>query len=340
MRSLDRKNTPWDINKLVKKMQDGTAVVDSTSQRGLVWDLSKKIDLIESIIFKVNIGAITCNKKGEIYSIIDGQQRGNAIAGFISNKFVLKGILPYELSDGTEVDLNGKTFDEFPEELKKRIKGQSLLVYSYEDLSMEEEAFVIKKLNNGKPMTTIELGLIGAKSYPVYRELRDHDLFKVALTETAMNGSVYAEIVAKAWIMLYGENKCFNKNVFQPIMQGVAISGEEKEGIIRVFDKIFEVYGILTGRTENKGKNKKAARKMIMKLHLLSLMPIINRAIEENMPAEKIADWIVYFFSGEDKETTISDSYNDNCLRGTGHPAAIQARMEAIEMKWNEYDFG
>lgn len=340
MRSLDRKNTPWDINKLVKKMQDGTAVVDSTSQRGLVWDLSKKIDLIESIIFKVNIGAITCNKKGEIYSIIDGQQRGNAIASFISNKFVLKGILPYELSDGTEVDLNGKTFDEFPEELKKRIKGQSLLVYSYEDLSMEEEAFVIKKLNNGKPMTTIELGLIGAKSYPVYRELRDHDLFKVALTETAMNGSVYAEIVAKAWIMLYGENKCFNKNVFQPIMQGVAISGEEKEGIIRVFDKIFEVYGILTGRTENKGKNKKAARKMIMKLHLLSLMPIINRAIEENMPAEKIADWIVYFFSGEDKETTISDSYNDNCLRGTGHPAAIQARMEAIEMKWNEYDFG
>lgn len=340
MKTLNRKNASWDISALVKKMDNGTAVVDSTSQRGLVWDMSKKIDLMESIIFKINIGAITCNKKGDVYSIIDGQQRSDAIKRFINNEFTLKGIRQYELSDGTEVDLNEKTFDEFPEELKKRIKNQSLIVYSYEDLSIEEEAFVIKKLNNGKPMTTIELGLIGAKSYPVYRELRNHDLFKVALTETAMNKSVYAEIVAKAWIMLYGENKCFNKNVFQPIMQGVTISEEEKEGIIRVFDKIFEVYGILTGRTEDKGKNKKAARKMIMKLHLLSLMPIINRAIEENMSAEKVADWIVYFFSGEDKETTISDSYNDNCLKGTGHPAAIQARIEAIEMKWDEYDFG
>ena len=42
MRELERKNIPWDVNALVKKLQNGTAVVDSTSQRGLVWNTNLK----------------------------------------------------------------------------------------------------------------------------------------------------------------------------------------------------------------------------------------------------------------------------------------------------------
>lgn len=210
-------------------------------------------------------------------------------------------------------------------------------LYYYDNLSPEEEAFVIKKLNNGKAMTSVEKALVGAKSYPIYKELRSHNLFKKALTENAMNKSTYAEIIVKTWILLYGDNICFDKKVFEPTMQNVIISEEQKQMIKLIFDRIEEVSERLAERKENKRKNKKIAKLILKKIHMLSIVPVVAKTINDDIEIEKLIDWITHFFSAEGKVATNNEIYNENSKTGTGHTASIKARNDAIEKSWNDF---
>lgn len=371
MRELERKNIPWDVNALVKKLQNGTAVVDSTSQRGLVWSVDLKRKLTISLIYNVNIGTITCNKKGNIFSIIDGQQRGDALKMLLEDKVAFDWTEPVRIENGEEIIIQGKVFSELPQSLQNKIKKRSLVIYYYEDLDYEEEAFVIDQLNSGKPMTSVEKAMIGAKSYPVFKEMRTHELFRLALSDTAMNGSVYAEIIVKAWMLLFSGMISFDKNVFEPTMKNVIITEEQKLILLKVFDQIVKTYHILINRDgqdddnqidslkdlskeelkkakerikEEKKKRKIERKKdrvsanlMLKKLHLLSIIPLVDKTVKDNISAEEFADWILYFFIGKKDQTSINASYNENIKRGTGHPAAIQARLEAIEDSWDDF---
>lgn len=76
-------------------------------QRGLVWTLEQKRNLIESIFAGANIGIVYFarqrydeqSKKLEIttFNVIDGQQRINAISDFINDKFTIRGLKFSEL---------------------------------------------------------------------------------------------------------------------------------------------------------------------------------------------------------------------------------------------------
>ena len=220
-------------------------------------------------------------------------------------------------------------------------------------------------------MTSVEKAMIGAKSYPVFKEMRTHELFRLALSDTAMNGSVYAEIIVKAWMLLFSGMISFDKNVFEPTMKNVIITEEQKLILLKVFDQIVKTYHILINRDgqdddnqidslkdlskeelkkakerikEEKKKRKIERKKdrvsanlMLKKLHLLSIIPLVDKTVKDNISAEEFADWILYFFIGKKDQTSINASYNENIKRGTGHPAAIQARLEAIEDSWDDF---
>ena len=85
------------INNLVKKLEEEEYFIDNSFQRRLIWTEKQKIRLIETILM--------CFPMPEIYvwqeradpesgdrrsSIVDGQQRLNAIRQFIANEFPLK----------------------------------------------------------------------------------------------------------------------------------------------------------------------------------------------------------------------------------------------------------
>lgn len=63
MRVLSKKSNPWEVIALVNKLKDGTAVVNSVSQRGIVWNVKDGSSMIDSILHGVYVGAITCNLK-------------------------------------------------------------------------------------------------------------------------------------------------------------------------------------------------------------------------------------------------------------------------------------
>lgn len=90
--SLDNKSRPLDF--FAMKVEQGRLEMDQDYQRGLVWGIERKQNLIRSMLMGLPIGAVTLNNRlmadfegSTDFSVIDGKQRVSAILGFMSDEF-------------------------------------------------------------------------------------------------------------------------------------------------------------------------------------------------------------------------------------------------------------
>ena len=335
MRRLIMNTIPWSFYDLNSYMERGIVTYDHSSQRGLKWDKKRKSKLIDSILNGVFIGTFICNKVGEHFDVLDGKQRGNTVPEFMADGFEINIPATTSLNDDSVIDLRGCKFSDLPEELQQRIQNYNLAIYFYEGLTEEEAAEIIARANNGKSMTGVEKARIGSASLNTYKEMGKHEMFNLLLTPTAINGSGDAEIIAKTWIMLYADKKCFDKEVFNPVMQTTVITDSEKYEILRIYDYVVKVYKYLT---EDGDKSSIGfAKNVFKKTHLLSLIPFFKDASIRNTPVEDFSSWLKIFYDIEDKKNaSIDKKYNANCKGGTGHEAAIRARNKALRSSYEE----
>ena len=95
---------------------DKRVILDSDFQRGDVWGLERKAELIESVLMGLPLPIFYFNqdKYGRLI-VVDGRQRLTALFEYMDNKFALKNlkILP---------NVNGKHFSELPPILASRIE--------------------------------------------------------------------------------------------------------------------------------------------------------------------------------------------------------------------------
>ncbi len=153
-------------------------IVNRRYQRKLVWTKAEKQGLIDSILLNYPIPLILLgkfNNEGEdMYEIIDGMQRLNAIFGFIENHFsvnnkffdVTKSPLAYELS-------KQNIFKSVNKETAKLLNASecldflsySLAVTTYRANSQEEIEDVFNRINsNGKHLSPQEVRQAGVTS--------------------------------------------------------------------------------------------------------------------------------------------------------------------------------
>lgn len=120
-------------------------------QRGYVWDKGRASRLIESILLNVPLPLIYSAEEADGREVvIDGQQRLLSVFGFISGKF------PKEQSrfrlTGLKLlrDLNGKTFDELPEEVRRSIQQYLFQIIRISKESHADVKFeIFERLNSG-----------------------------------------------------------------------------------------------------------------------------------------------------------------------------------------------
>jgi dimeric dUTPase (all-alpha-NTP-PPase superfamily) len=173
--------TPQGISilELYRLYRGNNLIVNRRYQRKLVWTKSEKASLIESILLKYPIPLILFGKfkkEGkDMYEIMDGMQRLNAIFGFVENQFstkngiffdVVKHPLANELS-------NQGVFKPIETDAENLLNAQecvdfleySLAVTIYEPESDKEIEDIFNRINsNGKHLSAQEVRQAGVTS--------------------------------------------------------------------------------------------------------------------------------------------------------------------------------
>ena len=333
----------WNINQVVKGMNNGTITFDNAIQRGFVWDKKRMSLLIDSVLrdypippiftIRTEEKVVVRNKEVSVYDCIDGKQRSTTFKMFMENEFTLTGLAPFiskdENGNEVEIDINGLTFEELDEDMQDIIKSYGLTVYYFSDITDEEVAEMMSRLNNGKVLTGTENARIKAKCLPEIQELANHNLLTEYLTDTALRGYANEDIVIKFALLLNEQTELSNKNVreaYETFDFGESINNSIRDTLDFVYDAIGE-----------STDDRKIIKRMTSKANLITILYVAhNYMVEGDSPdcgifGEKIAE----FYNGTEG-ATISTEYNEACTNGTMRATNVLTRNDEL----NSYVMG
>ena len=154
-------------------------------QRGVVWTNLQKSELIISLLIGMYIPPLVVNKVDNEMRFVDGKQRATTILSYINNEYPLaEEIKDIEINymDGTSkvYDLRGKKFNELPLELNNHLRTRVIDMRQFDNLSNEQEAMVIRLLNNGSAMNGIAKARLNSYDtiLPFVVKLKENDFFR------------------------------------------------------------------------------------------------------------------------------------------------------------------
>ena len=334
---------------VAKNIENGTFKFDNVIQRALVWDKRRKSDLIHSLVEDFPVPGFYAKKITKtdedgktrtVFDFLDGKQRTNAISGYISGDYSLLGIKKVHYEDGL-IDINGKYFDELPEELREKILDYSFFMYCFEDITDEEVVTMYLKLNNGKQLSPRDRNTANCKDIIRVTEIGKHELFSYILTPSAINNRKQIPLVLKTWVMLFDKaNAAFTSSIFNNVMATVVISHEEEAVINSVYDKAVSIFENISNFYE-KSVYTKVKKKMSAETHLISIIPYIKEAIDKGIYDDDLADFFVEMFTGTQNEdgtiTIISDEYRLASTNGSARASQIQIRDAEIRKVWDKW---
>jgi len=153
VRKINSEKSDESIFNLCRRHQKGNLDLQPEYQRQKVWDDTKSSRLIESVLLKVPIPVIYLSEEPDNkYSVIDGQQRLHAFIRFHKNELTLRGLTIL-------TDLNGKKFEELPDEIQNRFEDAKIHVIEILKESDPDVKFdIFERLNTGAvPLNAQEL---------------------------------------------------------------------------------------------------------------------------------------------------------------------------------------
>lgn len=342
---MNKSSRPWTVNQITKMIKNGCLVFDNAVQRTFVWDKNRMSLLVDSILrdypvppfYAVVDGRKVKTSNGEVsvYDCLDGKQRCTTLKMFLDNEFALQGLEPFKTDDG-EVDVNGMTYEQLPEELRDAFKNAHMNVYSFDDATDDEVVEIMARLNNGKPLSVIDNTRIKAKDLAGIKRLASHKLFTEFLTEKALAGRQNEEIVVKTYLHLTNpESGLDNKNV-RPVYETLEVTPEIEKMLVDRFDYLYNIVTEMMRKAENKMPNvKRAVKTILKKTHMISVMYVIDRAVKEDKEFEKTLECLVQFF--DEGKPSSSDEYNTACKNGSNHASNVIARKDALKEQYEWY---
>ena len=340
---IEGSSITWTCKQIVKMIDKETISFKNVVQRSFVWEKHRMSELIWSIIMGYPIPPIyaergeSADDKVKVYDVMDGQQRNTTIYKYLKDEFALTELkpIPYLDENGDEctINISGKKFSELEEELQDIIRDATITVKYFDNLEQSQKAEMFRRLNNGKPLSTKSRTLASAKNIGSLLDIGSHRLFEEMLTEKSRANKNQAVIVVKAWTMLNRdvENISFASKDFNPMIEDVEITAEEKTELDNVFNYIVGVHEELKDNHE-----KDVARKLYTETHLISLIPFVKMAMENNISEPMFAEFLINFFKTENDSQTYA-TYMEACSNGIARNGSIVARHNAIGKSYEEF---
>lgn len=320
---LKRLNINWNARQLAKMCDTGSIIFDNAVQRGHVWDIKRDSLLIESMVIGYPIPPFYA-KRGEnkVFDMLDGKQRSSAIRRYLNNEYALTGV---------SEELEGKYFSDLPQEVQDDIISYSLTVYYFEDITDEEVNEMFYRLNNGKPLTAIELTRVKAKSFEKIKDLSKHEIFTEALKESQINRYTNEDIVIKALVMLNCEKPSLKNDFIRPWIIETEITDSMAAEVQNALYCIQYTHDYLVEH-----EYIKAAKKLYTRTHLISFIPLAKEICKGAGTAAEFTKFINYFFTPE-RGVTINQAYNNHCASGSNSEYAVDIRNRSIMAEWEKW---
>jgi hypothetical protein len=136
--------TVFDV---VRRINQGSFVMDPDFQRSFIWDDTKQSKLIESVLMRIPLPVfyLAEDEKGRMI-VVDGLQRLSTFKRYMNNDLELQ--LP------EQEELDGKRFEDLSSKLQNRIEDCNLVLYIV-DAKVPERARldIFDRVNSGVPLT-------------------------------------------------------------------------------------------------------------------------------------------------------------------------------------------
>lgn len=336
------KTINWSSKQLQTMFNKETIRFDSYVQRNKCWDNKMKSLLVRTILNgfpRVPEIYATRDSGSKIYQCLDGQQRLTTIIDFMNDDIVLDEIDPVVDDNGTVYELSGKKFSELDDVLKDIILSYIWRVAYYDDLSDDEIAELFYLINNSKPLSPIEHVRCLTHSLKAIQLLGGHELFTTSLTEKAFEKYTHEDLVIKSYIMLTSNMPCLDNKHVRGVMEVVEFTEDDIYNLTAVFDRILNTYKTLISDEPDEKiakKNKRIAKRLITRTHMLSVIPIVKRSLDENVSDAVFTAWVKNFFSGS-KSVTKYEEYNTRCTSGSSSIGAIKVRLDVVKKDYEEF---
>lgn len=337
---MKRFNMDTSVKALVNMMGSDEINFDCAVQRNKVWDLEKKSLLIHSLLYGYTVPPfyLTKNEDGTFDSL-DGKQRSNCLYDFMNNDFVLSAKMPVVYDDeGMEYEFAGKTYQELPEWAQDKIKDYMLSIYYYEDMNSDEIREFFFRLNNGKPLTSIELSRAKAKSIYQFQKIGSHDAIMNILSDRAKKSFTNETISMQLYAMAYMRDPDFGTKAFRPYVQDVEVLDEEVQEFNKALDMVGECFAYVKSRAEDTDDAeckiaKKVLRNIKARTHFVavSYLAYLYLTGSDEQSQDKFNDAVWYFFNSGSQKATVSADYNSAIGAGSAKGYAVRARKNAID---------
>jgi hypothetical protein len=164
------------VHDIVRRIDQGSFVMDPDFQRAFIWDDDKQSKLIESVLMRIPLPVfyLAEDSAGRMI-VVDGLQRLSTFARYIKNDLGLK--LP------NQEELHRKKFKDLSPKLQNRIEDCNLVLYIV-DAKVPERARldIFERVNSGVPLTRQQMrnSLYMGKATTFLKEEASTDLFKQA----------------------------------------------------------------------------------------------------------------------------------------------------------------
>jgi hypothetical protein len=294
-------------------------------QRNEVWTPEKKSLLIHSFLYGYYVPNIIVMEEFDEdnerkYFVMDGKQRLSTIFGFFDEKFKLSDETP----DIKGYKIAGMFFSDLPKELQDDFSDATITVVEYKRMSDDERDDFFFRLNNGMPLTKMEVArsLAGSKVLHFIKELKNEPFFAKAanIDDNARERFIDEELILQ--IMMLIENNCepleLNRNEVMEYAERKreeGISNELSETMQITTEYLNEAFPVI------KEKEKELKKSSIPMVFVAAI-----KAMQMGIEPLKFGGWVQSFF----KRQPAGSEYRKAARSGSAKKENVACRLEIM----------
>ena len=286
-------------------------------QRREIWDVTKKSNLIVSLLLDIPIESLLFEEsEKKSHNVLDGKQRTLTLCAFVGNEFPLSPMIRVKEIDG--ISLVGMKFSMLPEELQSKIMEYELSISVLRSLDTEERATVFFMRNQAVPLSKMDLSLVilGEAAMNTLSKLCDHSFMinKVKLTAPARRKHDDLSVLLQYMILQTRSDMGFSGTEIMSFCDDI-----KNEEINIPDDEITALLDYLDEAITEK-------RTYLKKMHIPIVLYTAQLAREKSISSSDIGVLLDQFFNNlkPDSEYTVA------CQSGSSKRAGIQLRLRLM----------